>query len=263
MLLTVRHGVGVTPGEADAGRPAIVAGDLFVATLVGDAGGPRGSPRGTACRPGRPAGGLLGPEGELLVLQAGALAQWTSRIRGAIAGAASGRGAAPPALGAVARGSRATAACSKLLTASPGAARPAASGAPASAVAATASHVFVATTRGVFGAAAASRLPATPQAPPGGARSEAQPSDGTSREPEVGAVQRAALRYLELGSDRLARFQRQVTRRTSRPTTSTAHTAAFARTTRTTTRPFRVRRALPASIARPTPARLQVGATLR
>jgi len=207
-----------TPGEADVGRLwAIVAGDLFVATLAGDAGGLRAAAFARvplAAQGGLPVDLLAGPKGELVVLQAGALARWTS------SGFETLSLALPPGVEPLrlARGlGRAWIASDGGLLEAPALAGPwrrapgAASGAPASAVAATATHVFVATTRGVFASEAtpSPHLPATPQAGRSPARSEPEASE----EPEVGAVQRAALRYLELGSDRLARFQRQVARR--------------------------------------------------
>jgi hypothetical protein len=216
-----------TPGEADAGRLwAIVAGDLFVATLAGDASGLRAAAFARvplAAQGGPPVDLLAGPEGELVVLQTSALAHRTS------SGFETLPLALPPGVEPLrlARGmARAWIASDGGLLEAPALAGPwrrtagPTGGASASAVAATATHVFVATTRGVFASEAPAnpRRPATPQAPPGGARSERQASEApglpqASGEPEVGDVQRAALRYLELGSDRLARFQRQVARR--------------------------------------------------
>jgi hypothetical protein len=74
-----------------------------------------------------------------------------------------------------------------------------------------AERVFVATARGVF-ASEPVTAPGPLVALPAGhsaARSEAE----HRFEPEVGAVQRAALHYLELGSDRLRRLERNVARR--------------------------------------------------
>jgi hypothetical protein len=211
-----------TPGGTGAGRLwAIVAGDLFVATLAAEAGGLRAAAFERvplAAQGGGPVDLLAGSDGELMVLQSGALARWTS------SGFETLPLALPPGVEPLrlARGAGgAWIASDGGLLEAPMLAGPwrraggAAGGAPASAVTATATRVFVATTRGVFAAttrAPAPDLPAAQQAGRGPARSEAQPSEEPG-EPEVGAVQRAALRYLELGSDRLARFQRRVARR--------------------------------------------------
>jgi len=217
-----------TPGDADAGRLwAIVAGDLFVATLAADVSGLRATSFARvplAAQGGPPRDLLAGPEGELLVLQAGALARRTS------SGFETLPLALPPGVEPLrlARGAeRAWIASDGGLLEAPALGGPwrraggAAGGAPASAVVATASRVFAATTRGVFAADVSSSgltdapLPllqaeraarAEPER-----RKESEPQ--ASEEPEIGAVQRAALRYLELGSDRLARLQRLVARR--------------------------------------------------
>jgi hypothetical protein len=213
-----------TPGEAAAGRLwAIVAGDLFVATLAGDASGLRAATFARvplSAQGGPPVDLLAGPDGQLVVLQAGALANHTS----------SGFETLPLALPPGVEPLRLARAADRVwiasdggLLAAPALAGPwqrapgAVGGAPASAVVATATHVFAATTRGVFSARAApdSPLPQAPQPaePAASAEPERRNGDGTSRDPDVGEVQRAALRYLELGSDRLRRFQRQVARR--------------------------------------------------
>ncbi len=216
-----------TTGAGGAGRLwAIVRGDLFGAVLAADAGGLRTA--GFVREPLAAQGSLpvdlssAAPGIELVVLRRGALALRTS------SGFETVDLALPPgveplrlAFGA----GRAWIASDGGLLEAPAPHGPwrraegPPGGAPASAVVAGATRVFVATTRGVFtattrgvfaaDAAAASRLPATPQAPVPGARSEPQASE----EPDVGAVQRAALRYLELGSARLASLQRRVTER--------------------------------------------------
>jgi hypothetical protein len=213
-----------TPEETGAGRLwAIVAGDLFVATLAGEAGGLRAAAFERvplAAQGGGPVDLLVDPNGELMVLQSGALARWTS-IGFETLPLALPPGVEPLRLASGAGG--AWIASDGGLLEAPALAGPwrraggAAGGAPASAVAATATRVFVATTRGIFSATARAARPDLPvPAPLVGARSEATRGEASREpreEPEVGAVQRAALHYLELGSDRLTRFQRRVARR--------------------------------------------------
>jgi len=89
-----------------------------------------------------------------------------------------------------------------------------AGGAAAAAVVATAERVFVAGARGVFaGEPAAARGAAISPAPQEGVRLEPQPSEAAGPEPSVQAVQRAALRYLELGRERLLSLQRRAGQR--------------------------------------------------
>jgi hypothetical protein len=213
-----------TPEGGGAGRLwAIVGGDLYGAALESNGAGLRAvgfAREALSAQGGLPLDLVPGPGGELIVLQSSAVARRTSR----------GFETLPlvlppgvlPARLAVA-GERAWIASDGGLLEAPSLAGPwrradgQAHGAPASAVVATATRVFAATTRGIFAgdlaphpsASTTPRLPATPQAAPGAARSEAQPSE----EPTVGAVQRAALRYLELGSTRLAGFRRRLARR--------------------------------------------------
>jgi hypothetical protein len=212
-----------TPGAGGAGRLwAIVGGDLFAAALAADAAELR--TEGFAREPLAAQGSLAvdvstaAPGIELVVLRRSSLGLRTS------SGFETVDLALPPGVepARIAFGAgRAWIASDGGLLEAPTPAGPwrrsegAAGGAPATALVASATRVVVATTRGVFAseAPAAPRLPATPQAPVPGARSEPQASEGRSRDPEVGAVQRAALRYLELGSDRLARMQRQVAQR--------------------------------------------------
>ena len=216
-----------TPGGAGAGRLwAIVAGDLFAAALEADAGGvhtpgfvrqPLASQGSVAVELSTAAPGL-----ELVVLQRSALALRTSSGFETV-GLALPPGLEPARLAFGAE--RVWLASDGGLLEAPALSGPwrrvesAGGGAPTSAVVASPARVFAATTRGVF--AADAHLQTAAQAPPGGARSEAEPSgetspkasEGTSGEPEVGAVQRAALRYLDLGSNRLASMQRRVERR--------------------------------------------------
>jgi hypothetical protein len=207
---------------AAAGRLwAIVGGDLYGAALDANGAGIRavGVVREALAEQGGPPLDLaVGAEGELIVLQQSALARQTSRGFESIP-LVLPPGVLPVRL-ALADG-RAWIASDGGLLEAPGLAGPwrradgAPGGAPATAVVATAARVFAATTRGVFAAdlaapqSSASRLPATPQAAPGAARSEPQASE----DPDVGAVQRAALRYLELGSTRLASFRHRLARR--------------------------------------------------
>jgi hypothetical protein len=212
-----------TPGGAGAGRLwAIVAGDLFSAALAADAAGLHAET--FAREPLAGAGSTpvelstSAPGQELVVLRRNALALRTS----------SGFEAVPLALPPGALPARLAFGAGRVWLASDGGlleapaltgpfrrSESAGGGAPASAVVATSSRVVVATTRGVFAAdtSSALRLPAAPQAPLRGARSE-PPRGSASREaneePEVGEVQRAALRYLDLGSARLASLQRRV-----------------------------------------------------
>jgi len=89
-----------------------------------------------------------------------------------------------------------------------------AGGAASTAVVASTEHVYVATVRGVFASA-----PAAVAASPSGASGESAPAragapgEAGAGEPSVGAVQRAALRYLELGRGRLVSLTRRVGRR--------------------------------------------------
>jgi hypothetical protein len=80
--------------------------------------------------------------------------------------------------------------------------------APVSALCATPARVYVATTRGVFASETA-----TQQAGSALARREPLAEQAVGPEPTVQDVQRAALRYLELGSDRLRRLQTRVAKR--------------------------------------------------
>jgi hypothetical protein len=80
-------------------------------------------------------------------------------------------------------------------------------------------RVFAATGRGVFAAdlaaspSASEGPPRLPAAPPAEPRGLAGAEEKPGAEPTVGAVQRAALRYLELGSTRLAGFRHRLARR--------------------------------------------------
>jgi len=208
-----------SPEPAGAGRLwAILGGDLYAAQLDADAGGLR--TRGFVREPLASQGGapieLVSGTGavSVVVLRSRSLALLTSSGFETLA-LALPPGAVPIrlALG----GGRAFLASDTGLLEAPSLAGPwrraegGAGGAPASAVVATPERVFVATSRGVFSAdfVSASTAPAARQASRSDARSEPQASE----EPEVDAVQRAALRYLELGSDRLRRLQRNVARR--------------------------------------------------
>ncbi len=208
-----------TPGDAGAGRLwAIVAGELHVASLAVDAGGLRSG--GFSREPLASQGGLpvelstALPETELLVLRRSSLSLRTS------SGFETLDLVLPPGV----EPSRLAFAAGRLWLASDGGLLEAAGprgpwrrapgtpgSAAASALAGSAERVYVATSRGVFAseAAAPAGLGSAQQAGPSPARSEPQ----LRLEPEVGAVQRAALRYLELGSDRLRRLERNVARR--------------------------------------------------
>jgi hypothetical protein len=213
-----------TPEGAGAGRLwAIVGGDLYGAALESDGGGLRAvafTRAALAEQGGPPLDLAAGPDGELILLQRSAVARRTSRgFEARPLGLPPGVLPARLAFG----GERAWIASDGGLLEAPSLAGPwtradgPAYGAPATAVVVTPTRVFAATTRGVFAAdlaapvalTAAPRLPVTPQA----ARSAAHSEPQASEEPEVGAVQRAALRYLELGSTRLAGFRRRLARR--------------------------------------------------
>ena len=207
------------PGDGGAGRLwAIVAGELYVASLAVDAGGLRSL--GFSREPLASQGGLpvelsaAVPDAEILVLRRSSLSLRTS------SGFETLDLVLPPGVEAT----RLAFAAGRVWLASDGGLLEAptlsgpwrrAAGTPgsaaASALAGTAERVFVATSRGVFASepAAAPDRAAAPQAGRSPARSEAE----LRFEPEVGAVQRAALRYLELGSDRLRRLERNVARR--------------------------------------------------
>jgi hypothetical protein len=212
------------PELAGPGRLwAIVGGDLYSAPLEADGGGLR--TRGFVREPLAASGGALveledAPgEGSLLVLRSNALTLHTS----------SGFETLPLTLPPGALPTRIALAGGRVFLASdaglliaPGLRGPwrraegGAGGAPASSVVASAERVFVATTRGIFSASLlppASHVPAEPHAGPAPARSEPHASEAQRPEPDVAAVQRAALRYLELGRDRLTRLQRNVARR--------------------------------------------------
>jgi hypothetical protein len=80
-------------------------------------------------------------------------------------------------------------------------------------VAAAGARIYAATVRGVFASAPAAGAPEPAATGPSGTPLAAPVSASAEREPAVGAVQRAALRYLALGSDRLTRLERNVARR--------------------------------------------------
>jgi hypothetical protein len=229
-----------TPEGGGAGRLwAIVAGDLYGASLESNGAGLRAvgfAREALAAQGGAPLDLVSGVSGELIVLQRSAVARRTSRGFETLP-LVLPPGVLPVRLAVSAE--RAWIASDGGLLEAPSLAGPwrradgAAHGAPASAVVATAARVFAATTRGIFaadltgappsGAATGPRLPASRQAAQGAAPSEPETSEVTSaEEPTVGAVQRAALRYLELGSTRLAGFRRRLARRGLLPELSIA-----------------------------------------
>jgi hypothetical protein len=207
------------PGDGGAGRLwAIVAGELYVASLAVDASGLRSV--GFSREPLASQGGLpvelsvAAPNAEILVLRRSSLSLRTS------SGFETLDLVLPPGV----EPTRLAFAAGRVWLASDGGLLEAptltgpwrrAAGTPGSAAASglagTAERVFVATSRGVFASepVAAPGAPLALPATPGPLQSEAE----LRREPEVGAVQRAALHYLELGSDRLRRLERNVARR--------------------------------------------------
>jgi hypothetical protein len=207
-----------SPEGGGAGRLwAIVAGDLYGAALEANGGGLRAVAfaREALAEPGGPPLDLARC-GELIVLQRSALARRTS------SGFESLPLVLPPGVlpaRLACAGERAWIASDGGLLEAPSLAGPwqrapgAAGGAPAAAVVATPTHVFAATTRGIFAAALArASAGAGPEAAPA-ARSAAPGAPQAAEEPDVNAVQRAALRYLELGSTRLAGFRHRLARR--------------------------------------------------
>ena len=208
-----------TPGGGGAGRLwAIVAGELHAAPLALEAGGLRsaGFSREPLASQGGPPVELSSalPGAELLVLRRSSLSLRTS------SGFETLDLVLPPGVEA----HRVAFAAGRVWLASDGglleAADPhgpwqRAAGTPgsaaASALAASAERVFVATSRGVFASESGAAVAAPGTPPAGGGLREGEAE--AAREPTVGAVQRAALHYLELGSDRLRRLERNVARR--------------------------------------------------
>jgi hypothetical protein len=209
------------PGDAAAGTLyAIVAGDLYAASLASSAAGltaaalrreplaeQGGPPLDLAARSpdGAPLllrqGALLvredaGWEGERLVLPPGVEPQRASAGRlGVFIASDAGLLFAPGPEGPWRRAEGA-----------PG-------GAPASAVLVAGERVYVASTRGVFAGERPRVHAAAPAPASGAARGGAKPSEGLGPEPPVEVVHRVALRYLDLGKGRIARLQRNVARR--------------------------------------------------
>jgi ligand-binding sensor domain-containing protein len=203
------------PGDAGAGRLwAIVAGELHVASLAVDAGGLRNL--GSSREPLASQGGLpielstLLPDAEVLVLRRSSLSLRTS------SGFETRDLVLPPGVEAtrLAFGAGRVWLASDgglLEAAGPGGPWRRAEGTPgsaaASAVVGSGERIYVATSRGVFASEPIAANGPGVVLPVGHSPAELR------FEPEVGAVQRAALRYLELGSDRLRRLERNVARR--------------------------------------------------
>jgi hypothetical protein len=209
-----------SPEGGEAGRLwAIVGGDLYGAALETSGGGMRAvafAREALAEQGGPPLDLAAGPDGEPIVLQRSALARRTSSGFESIP-LVLPPGVLPARLACA--GERAWIASDGGVLEAPSLAGPwrrvagAAGGAPATVVLATPARVFAATTRGVFAVDLAGSAEPSPGVAPQAAQSAARSEPQASEDPDVNAVQRAALRYLELGSTRLAGFRHRLARR--------------------------------------------------